>query len=387
MNPWNSSLLILDDEKDILEAYEGFLAPRAAGAGRRSSRTAAPDGTSTAVSGGFAGYKILKASSGEQAIELVKQHLASGQKLAGGFFDVKLGGMDGIQTLQEIWKLDPQLHATVVTAYHDRSVDDMDQLFGENFKDQWDYLNKPFTQAEIVQKARQMCASWNRRQQLIHAERMAVIGQLSRSVGHEFGNILQAILGKAELGMMDTDPEKAKERFEAIFQAANRASMVVKNLQSVTKESQQRTMISLKKVIEDTLSLMNHELGKNSIRLNQQLQDCTPLLGTAAELEQVFLNLLMNAKHALSEGGVIEVGCQDRDGTIVAWVKDSGTGIPAAVLPRIFEYAFTTKEEKGSGLGLSISKEIVENHGGTLSVESEFGRGSCFTLSFQKKST
>ncbi len=388
MAEWNSTLLILDDEKDIVEAYVGFLSPKANAPARKSSRSAAaPASVGPAASVSQAPpYRILTAHTGEDALEIVKRELKAGTPIAGGFFDVKLeGGMDGIATLQEIWKLDPELHATIVTAYQDRNVDDMDQLFGERFKDQWDYLNKPFTQAEIIQKARQMCAAWNRRKQLILSERLAAIGQVSKSVGHEFGNLLQAILGKAELGMMDKDLEKTKERFEAIFQAANRAGLVVKNLQSITRQTPGKSPVMLRQVIQNTLTLVNHELMKGGIQIQDLTKACASISANAPELEQVFLNLIINARHAMPQGGNLEIGCKDEGEGVVGWVRDAGTGIAPDVLPRIFDYAFTTKGEKGSGLGLSISKEIVEKHGGRISVESEVGKGTCFTLFLPKQ--
>jgi signal transduction histidine kinase len=84
-------------------------------------------------------------------------------------------------------------------------------------------------------------------------------------------------------------------------------------------------------------------------------------------------------------GGKMEVGCADKEGAVFFWVKDTGSGIPPEVLPKIFDYAFTTKGEKGSGLGLSISKQLIENHGGKIAVQSEVGKGTVFTIRIPHK--
>ena len=148
----NNRILVVDDEKDIVQAYVDLLNPTRSGSVKHSSRKSAAVNNAEEKAN-VSEYEILKAYSGEEALELIQAEYKAGRRIVGGFFDVKLeGGMDGLQLIRELWKLDPDLLCTVVTAYHDRSIDDIDQLFGSQFKDQWDYLNKPFTQAEIVKK-------------------------------------------------------------------------------------------------------------------------------------------------------------------------------------------------------------------------------------------
>jgi two-component system NtrC family sensor kinase len=138
--------------------------------------------------------------------------------------------------------------------------------------------------------------------------------------------------------------------------------------------------VDLAKVIAATLALVNHNLGKQSIQVVDKRADGSFVTANSNELQQVFMNLVINASHAMPQGGSLEVGCGARDGKCLAWVKDSGTGIAPDVLPHIFEFAFTTKGDKGSGLGLSISRQIVEGHGGKISVASEVGKGTIFTI-------
>ncbi|MGE4232534.1 MAG: ATP-binding protein [Bacteriovoracia bacterium] len=388
----NRRLLIVDDEPDIVQSYVDFLSTVKA-APKKSSRSAAAEVAQDPEDS--QAYEIITANSGEQALEIVRKLKTEGKSIAGGFFDVKMEpGMDGIRTIQEIWKEDPQMHCTIVTAYQDRSVQDIHQIFGTRFKDQWDYLNKPFLQGEIVQKARQMLASWNRRrgleiaieqlkltqQQLVQAEKMSAIGQIARGMAHEFGNILQRIVGKADLSLAEEDLGKVKENIKVVLEASDRAARIIRNLQSFSKISADRTKTQIKSVIDVVLSFVGHDLKKANVNLDLKVSPTKSVLINAQEIEQVLLNLIINAIHAMPKGGNLEVGCANEDGSVVVWLKDSGIGIPPDVLPRIFEYAFTTKGDSGSGLGLSISKKIIESHGGKIDVRTEVGKGTEFKI-------
>jgi signal transduction histidine kinase len=391
----NRTLLIVDDEPETLRGYTEFLAPAAAeSGGRRSSRVQTDAAEAPVSAAPRETYRILTAESGEKAVEIAKAELEAGGRIAAGFFDVKLGaGMDGLSTIQAIRALDKEIHCVVVTAYHDRTVEEINKLFGEEFKDQWDYLNKPFTQGEIVQKARQMVAAWNRRrqielmhQQLVRSERLAAVGQVARGVGHEFGNILLRVIGKTDLALMEKkDVAKIHSHLQVAMSAAERAGVIVRNLQSFSKSQPSFASAQLSAPLEEALTLVNHELVKASVTLERKIQNTPPTRLDSGGMGQVFLNLLINAIHAMPGGGKLTVSVEPKthpekgDG-VVARVADTGTGIPPEVLPRIFEYAFTTKGDRGSGLGLAISREIVDSHGGVLSVETESGKGTTFSV-------
>jgi CheY-like chemotaxis protein len=241
----NRTILIVDDEQETLKGYQDFLTPKEIGVVRKSSRKLY--GTGPSETPAVEKYHLLLAESGEEAIKIFESEMKQGRRIAAGFFDVKLGaGMDGLATIHALKSLDPELHCVVVTAYHDRSVDEINQLFGENFKDQWDYLNKPFTQSEIVQKARQMVAAWNRKQklevmtqQLIRSERLAAVGQVARGIGHEFGNILLRIMGKVDLALMEKELTKSHDHLKVALKAAERAGVICRNLQSFSKADPQ----------------------------------------------------------------------------------------------------------------------------------------------------
>jgi signal transduction histidine kinase len=396
----NTTILIVDDEPETLKGYAEFLTPAPQAAARKTSRGGSDAASEASPSGALSEkYNLLLAPSGEKAVELVKAEMAAGRRVAAGFFDVKLeGGMDGLATIQAIKAMDKDLRCVVVTAYQDRSVEEIHRLFGEEFKDHWDYLNKPFTQGEIVQKARQMVGAWNREhqlqlmnQQLVRSERLAGVGQVARGVGHEFGNILLRIVGKTDLALMETDVDKIKDHLKVVMTAAERASVIVRNLQSFSRTEPHLQVSPVNAPMEEALSLINHELTKNSVELEKDFKPVHAVKIDPGAIGQVFLNLLINATHAMPKGGKVKVTIENADSPdkkpgVAIRVKDTGTGIPPEVLPRIFDFAYTTKGDRGSGLGLSVSKEIVEAHGGQILVKTEVGKGTEFTVWIPKNS-
>lgn len=395
----NKTLLIVDDEPETLKGYAEFLAPAIPQPVRRSSRTyssiSAPDSpNATPKLLNEEEYRLLLAPSGEEAVRLVQEELQQGRRIAGGFFDVKLGGgMDGLSTITEIRKLDSEIHCTIVTAYHDRTVDEIHGLFGDGFKDQWDYLNKPFTQGEIVQKARQMVAAWNRKRkieemnrQLVRSERMAAIGQVARGIGHEFGNILTRIIGKTDLALMEMkDLPKIHDHLRVIMAASERAAIIVRNLHSFSKAEPMLIDATVAEAVEEAVSFMTHELMRSEVQLEKRIHPTPVFRLDVGAMAQVFLNLMINAVHAMPDGGTLTVEVKEERGKggqpgVAVSVEDSGFGIPPEVLSRIFDYAFTTKGDRGSGIGLSISREIIEAHGGTIQVHSVVGKGTRFSV-------
>jgi signal transduction histidine kinase len=142
--------------------------------------------------------------------------------------------------------------------------------------------------------------------------------------------------------------------------------------------------VNIHKVINDTLSLLEHPLKTSQIGVSANLLAEAPLVtGNAGKLQQVFLNLFLNARDAMPDGGVLDVRTAIVDGRIEIVVSDSGAGISREHIKKIYDPFFTTKTAgKGTGLGLSVSYGIVQEHGGSISVESNVGRGTSFRLDF-----
>lgn len=404
----NRRLLVVDDEPGLIDSYRIILETQPGAAPKIvSSRSK----TSTAVAAqpqvGVLCEPVY-ATSGEQALEILAKAHQEGRPFVGGFFDVKLGsGIDGIETIRRAKEIDPNLLCVIVTAYQDRNLDEISRLFGNDFSDHWDYLTKPFSHNEILQKARHLISDWNRRAreknyleqiqaqqaQLIAQERLAAVGTLARGIGHEFGNILLRLIGMAELGTQATDPKETAETFENIAKAAERAGVIVRNLQGLVRMETQRANFPVSESIEEAMPLLQHEFKKHSIEATLDLDRTLPMVfGNRVEVGQVILNLCINAIHAMGEkGGKLNIrtyrsapppGFSAAAEGIAIDVRDTGCGIASENLSRIFEPMFTTKGDKGSGIGLSVTTKIMTNHGGTVRVTSEVGKGTTFTLWF-----
>jgi signal transduction histidine kinase len=244
--------------------------------------------------------------------------------------------------------------------------------------------------------------------QLIQSEKMGAIGQLAAGVAHELNNPLGGILGYAQFtleklrkNMPDKTTPKEIESYLRyvgdIELQARRCKTIVQNLLRFSRSS--RTVdfdeIDVNHAMEETLIFVEHQLRISNIELEIQLgTDLPTLQGNAGQLQQVFTNLIINAMHASEPNSVIGITSKyhsalgEFGGTVEFKVVDSGHGIAQEDLKKIFEPFFTTKEVgKGTGLGLSVSYGIVKEHGGEITVESEVGRGTTFTviLPVQKK--
>lgn len=391
----NRKILVLDDEPGILDTYRAIFTPSAP----KTLRSSRGQGTAVVPQAQAEVYEVCYAKTGEEALSLIEQALKKNEPFVGGFFDVKLGpGIDGIETIRRAKEQDPNLLCVITTAYQDRNIDEIMQIFGEEYSDRWDFLNKPFTSNEIIQKARNLISNWDRRkrekehlamieqqqEQLIRSERMAAAGTLARGIGHEFGNILLRIIGKSELLLQEEQPEETKKSLKTIVDAALRAGAIVRNLNSLVKLEAKFEKGNVLDAVKDSLNLISHELKDAGIEVKENHPAKLPLIQmNRVELGQVFLNLIINAKHAMEKkGGTLTIHSQLEKNGFVVSVTDTGCGIPPENLTKIFEALFTTKGEKGSGIGLSVTKSIIEKHRGNISVLSVPDKGTTFRLWF-----
>jgi len=236
--------------------------------------------------------------------------------------------------------------------------------------------------------------------QLQQSQKMEAIGTLAGGIAHDFNNILGIVLGNAELAMEDV-PEVHPARFnlEEIRQAGLRAKDMVHQLLSFARKAdQKRNSMTIVPVIKESLKLLRASIP-SSIEIRQNIQeDAGTIFANSTQINQVIVNLGTNAAHAMPDGGVLEVSLMnvelDKDSAdqyhdlspgryVILTVSDTGYGIGQEALNRIFDPYFTTKEVgKGTGMGLSMVHGIVKNHGGTIAVESELGKGTTFSILF-----
>lgn len=242
------------------------------------------------------------------------------------------------------------------------------------------------------------------KERVIELEKMASLGQLVSGVAHEINTPLGALKSNNDLfirtidklrRLVDPDSmpdnEAGKEirrlfdnidRLNAVNkEAADRIVKIVNSLRRVARSGEEEKQTEdIRQGLENTLTLVQHEF-KNRIEVVRQFGDIPDVKCFAGRLNQVFMNLLVNAGHAIEGNGRVTVRTFERDGWAVVEISDTGSGIPKENLETIFEPGFTTKESGvGTGLGLAIAKQIIEDHGGKIEVESEPGKGSTFRL-------
>gem|GEM_PF-639662 len=222
--------------------------------------------------------------------------------------------------------------------------------------------------------------------QLVHSEKLASVGMLAGGVAHEINNPLMVILGRTELLLMEDGlPDGAKQNLETIRTETERIGRIVENLLTFSRKSRQEKIeqVNVNEVLNRTLMLSEHQLTVGNVRVIKQLDEqIPPIQANPGQLQQVFMNLIINAHHAMPTGGqlIVRTGTIPRDRVFVE-VEDTGCGIPPEDLDRIFDPFFTTKEEgKGTGLGLAVSRNIVESHGGQIGVQSTPGDGTVFRV-------
>lgn len=221
-------------------------------------------------------------------------------------------------------------------------------------------------------------------QQLVQSGKLAAIGELAAGVAHEINNPLFAILGLTEFLLKEAEPEsKAHQRLELIQQTGLEIKEIVRALLDFARENaEERHVVPLEDVVRQTADLVRRTNAHKGVELVDVYdRSGASVYGSPNQLKQIFLNLIANARQAMPMGGTVHLEVRLDGDHVVATVQDDGPGIEPDVLERIFEPFFTTKRATGgTGLGLSVSLGIAEAHGGSLTVASEVGHGSAFTL-------
>ena len=227
------------------------------------------------------------------------------------------------------------------------------------------------------------------RQQLLQAQRLSTMGTLASSVAHEFNNILTTIINYAKLGLRPQSDERNRtESLEKILKGSMRAATIVNSMLGFARNTvNQRTLTDLAELVDEVIILADKDLSKHRIQLEKKYHDRPRAPVVAGQIEQILLNLVINARQAMPRGGRLKIELSENQKTHMAEIRvsDSGVGIPPERLRLIFDPFYTTKEPDehghgGSGLGLSVCRQIIEQHNGRIRVESVIGKGSTFTV-------
>jgi signal transduction histidine kinase len=229
----------------------------------------------------------------------------------------------------------------------------------------------------------------NLRAQIVALQRIASLGVIASSVCHELNNALTPVLSFTKLALRNPDPEYRKKALERILEGAERAAGITGGVLALSRpELDRRDPTDLKRLVDDILRITAKELEKHRVSVTVKVAGQPRARLNPAQIQQVLLNLIVNARQAMPQGGAIQirVGLDSTNRWAEIAISDTGTGIAAPDLKRIFEPFFSTKTTPdstglgGTGLGLPVCRDIVEAHKGRIRVESRVGHGTTFTV-------
>jgi signal transduction histidine kinase len=226
------------------------------------------------------------------------------------------------------------------------------------------------------------------RQQLLQAQRLTSVGALASSVAHEFNNILTTIINYARLGNRSTNEAERTQAFERILKGGQRAAAIVHSMLGFARNSSpHREPTDLVRLVEEVLLLTEKDLARHRVQVDKRFHGRPVAPVVPAQIEQILVNLILNARQAMPHGGRVRLEVRENaeSGMAEIRVADTGCGIPPDQLRMIFEPFFTTRTPDdqghgGNGLGLSVCRQIIEQHHGRIRVESVVGKGSTFTV-------
>ena len=228
-------------------------------------------------------------------------------------------------------------------------------------------------------------------QQMAHHQRLEMIGTLTSSISHEFNNLLTPIMGYSLMALERID-EKDTELYDGlveIYESSRKAKTIISRLSDLSRKNSSAYFreVSLDELTRKTLDVAAPaKPGQVEIKLNLNCWD-QRISANELQLSQLLLNLILNGFHAMQDsGGLMTVDTWFDEDSVFLSVSDTGCGIPENILLHIFDPFFTTKEEgKGTGLGLAIAAQVVEEHCGSIHVDSQVGKGSEFTVSLPRR--
>ncbi|UCB48894.1 MAG: response regulator [Deltaproteobacteria bacterium] len=346
------------------------------------------------------GFTLEQARNGEACLSMLEN-----KSIDVVVLDVRMPGMNGIEVLNHIKGRYPKTEVILLTG-HATTEDGVEGIKSGAF----DYLMKPIKLEHLLGKIRQAWEKIQREkerikeaefrskmeQQMIACERLASLGTLAAGVAHEINNPLAII--KESAGWMKLLLEKTEQeqmpRKQDLCKALNKIENSIERARRIThqllgfarKTDSVLCETNIKELVEETVELVKREATYKEIEISQQMDSSLKTFWTDPyQLRQVLMNLLTNAVHATGVRGKITVIVENQGDQVVLTVKDTGRGIPKENMERIFEPFFSTKAPgEGTGLGLFVSRGMVERLGGTIIVESQLGKGASFCVRLPK---
>jgi two-component system sensor histidine kinase/response regulator len=367
-----AGILVIDDERGIREGCKRALTPL-------GYRVEASDT-------GAAGLRMLQ----EGSYDLV-------------LLDLMMPGMSGIEVLSRIREIDPDIVVIIITGY--ATVESAVKTIK---KGAYDFISKPFTADDLALVVNQglehrHLSLENRRLRNIEEEAKelgrakaelekldAMKSRFMLTVAHELRAPIAAIQGYLGLILDGYAADDAHEMVESAYRRCGELLESLSDLLTLAHMKEKavgvkKTTVSVAQTLEEVTSLLKAEAERKGLTLEVQISDRPDMLADAEHLRQLWTNLISNGIKYTPKGGKVVASLSEKDGRVVGTVSDTGVGISADDLPRIWEEFYRTSQAKamaehGTGLGLPIVREIIDAYGGTIDVQSELGRGTTFTF-------
>jgi signal transduction histidine kinase len=372
-------------------------------------------------------YEVILADGAVSGLRLAKQHAPDVV-----FLDIKMPEMDGTEVLRRLKDIDAELEVVLITAY--AALDTAQQAVRHGAID---YITKPFAVDEITavaeraitkrierQKEQELlrqvrpaadAISWQLRAlddtaedadqsamyenlaaahnsieaQLSKVARLNAIGEIAAEVAHDVRNFLTAILLRIEMLLMDLKQSSqistrtVQDALEDIVRAAQDGTRAVERIAGISEADPYAPveLVEVNDIVADVVSMgIGGHKQSNGTAVSIEALDVPPVFASGAALRTAVLNIVINARQALTDGGQVTIRTDTDGNNVIIQVEDSGVGIPAELMDRVTEAFFTTKGDDGSGLGLSVARKVISRHNGTLDISSEVGVGTTVTI-------
>ena len=255
--------------------------------------------------------------------------------------------------------------------------------------------NLPDLQAEIQKKLDTLEAEMQKlRRQLTSSQKLATVGTMAGILAHEFNNILTPVMNYAQLALnRKEDLQLSEKALQKALSGSQRAALICERLLGLVREDDQIRSLPLAELVDQTIGAMGRDLTKDSIDLICNINPAINVRGQTDQIQQVLLNLIINSRQSMLEtGGTlrIEAAADQSFNVVHVSVIDTGCGIAAENMDKLFQPFFSTKinaerqDQQGTGLGLTICKQIIEDHGGTVEASSQLGKGTCITFTLPR---